>query len=153
MAHTHRIAISNQRITAFDGQRVTFKVKDYRKSGPARFGSMTLPAAEFMRRFLCHVLPDGFHRIRHVGFLANTQRAKQIARARVLLADRMPTPAPTPAPPPAQTPEEAPVAQAAPAPTPCPCCGGRMILFEIIERASYLRPRRSTTPAVGINSS
>ena len=146
MAHTHRIAISNQRITAFDGQRVTFKVKDYRKSGPARYGSMTLPAAEFMRRFLCHVLPDGFHRIRHIGFLANTQRAKQIARARVLLADRVSPPPPAP-------PTETPVVQAAPPPTPCPCCGGRMFLFEIIERAAYLRPRRASLPAVRIDTS
>ena len=146
--YTHRIAISNQRITAFDGHRVTFKVKDYRKTGQARYGSMTLPAAEFMRRFLLHVLPDGFHRIRHVGFLANTQRAKQIARARELLADRIP-----PAFPPAEPPAEAPAAEAAPQPTPCPCCGGRMILFEIIERASYLRPRRASTLVVGIDSS
>ena len=147
--YTHRIAISNRRITAFDGHRVTFNVKDYRKTGPARYGSMTLPAAEFVRRFLMHVLPDGFHRIRHVGFLANTKRVKEIARARVLLADRMPPPALLPAEPPAETP----VAEAAPQPTPCPCCGGRMILFEVIERASWLRPRRSTTPTVGIDSS
>ena len=127
---------------------MTFKVKDYRKTGPARYGSMTLPAAAFMRRFLLHVLPDGFHRIRHIGFLANTKRAKEIARARELLADRM-----TPAPPPAEAPLELPAAEAAPQPTPCPCCGGRMILFEIIERAAYLRPRRASPPAVGIDSS
>jgi len=96
-----------------------------------------------------HVLPDGFHRIRHVGFLTNTQRAKQIACARVLLADRVSQPASLPDEPPAE-----PLApQAAPQPTPCPCCGGRMILFEITERASWLRPRRSTTPAVRIDSS
>ncbi len=125
--YTHRIAISNSRITAFDGQRVTFKVKDYRKSGADRLGSMTLSAAEFMRRFLIHVLPDGFHRIRHVGFLANTQRAKLIARARELLRERMT--------PPRSSPESVkPIADAAPAPARCPCCGGRMILSQIIER-------------------
>jgi hypothetical protein len=128
--YTHRIAISNSRITAFNGERVTFKVKDYRKSGAGRYGSLTLSAAEFMRRFLIHVLPDGFHRIRHVGFLANAQRARLIARARVLLADRMTQPAPAEA-----------VVDAAPEPTgpaPCPCCGGRMILSQIIERGSAL---------------
>ena len=144
--YTHRIAISNSRITAFDGQRVTFKVKDYRKAGADRYGSMTLSAPEFMRRFLSHVLPDRFHRIRHVGFLANTQRSKLVARARELLADRMAPSQPAP-----ETAE--PVAEAAPVPAPCPCCGGKMILSQIIERASWLRPRRTSTPALTIDSS
>ena len=130
--YTHRIAISNSRITAFNGERVTFKVKDYRKAGIDRYGSMTLSAAEFIRRFLSHVLPNGFHRIRHVGFLANAQRARLIARARELLADRM-TP-PLPAPEIAQ-----PIAAVAPLSAPCPCCGGRMILSQIIERGSVVR--------------
>lgn len=131
--YTHRIAISNQRITAFDGSHVTFRVKDYRQNGAGRYGTMTLTAAEFMRRFLCHVLPDGFHRIRHVGLLANTQRARLIARARELISDRVALSAPDPVKPP-----EDPVS--APTPLPCPCCGGRMILREIIARASW-RPR------------
>jgi hypothetical protein len=143
--YTHRIAISNSRITAFDGQRVTFKVKDYRKSGADRYGAMTLSAAEFMRRFLIHVLPDGFHRIRHVGFLANTQRARLIARARELLADRM---ASMPQSPEIEEPTEAP----APPPAPCPCCGGPMILREIIERASW-RPPRVSAPAIWTDTS
>jgi hypothetical protein len=143
--YTHRIAISNSRITALNGERVTFRVKDYRKSGAERYGSMTLSAAEFMRRFLLHVLPDGLHRIRHIGFLANTQRARQIARARELLADRLS--------PPALPSDEPHAASPAPPPTSCPCCGGRMILFEIIERASCLRPRRASMLAVGIDSS
>ena len=137
--YTHRIAISNSRITAFDGTSVTFKVKDYRKSGADRYGAMTLSAAEFMRRFLLHVLPDGFHRIRHVGFLANTQRARLIARARELLADRMTPPLPSPELASPERPSPAitePIAEAAPQPTPCPCCGGRMILSQIIERGS-----------------
>ena len=130
--YTHRIAISNSRITAFDGQRVTFKVKDYRKAGADRYGSMTLSAPEFIRRFLSHVLPNGFHRIRHVGFLANAQRARLIARAREVLADRMTPPLPAP--------EIAePIAAVAPLSAPCPCCGGRMILSQIIERGSVAR--------------
>jgi hypothetical protein len=142
--YTHRIAISNSRITAFDGARVKFRVKDYRKSGPARYGQMTLSAPEFMRRFLSHVLPDGFHRIRHIGYLANTRRAKAIARARELLADRMP------APPPRSEISKSGV-EAAPQPAPCPCCGGRMVLAEIIERAGHLRSRRP--PPTRIDSS
>jgi Putative transposase/Transposase zinc-binding domain len=137
--YTHRIAISNSRITSYDGARVTFRVKDYRKSGAARYGLMTLSATEFARRFLSHVLPDGFHRIRHVGFLANTQRAKAIARARELLAERLPAPSPEP--------EIAePAVDAAPQPKPCPCCGGRLVLAEIIERASCKTPRRKLAP-------
>jgi hypothetical protein len=130
--YTHRIAISNSRITAFNGERVTFKVKDCRKAGADRYGSMTLSAPEFMRRFLSHVLPTGFHRILYVGFLANAQRARQIACARELLADRM-TP-PFPAPEPAE-----PIAETVPLPAPCPCCGGRMILSQITERGSVVR--------------
>lgn len=93
---------------------------------------MTPSAPAFMRRFLSHVLPTGVHRIRYVGFLANAQRARQIARARELLADRM-TP-PLPAPEPAE-----PIAETVPLPAPCPCCGGRMILSQIIERGSVVR--------------
>jgi hypothetical protein len=128
--YTHRIAISNSRITGFDGERVTFRVKDYRKSGAARYGLMTLSAAEFMRRFLSHVLPDGFHRIRHIGFLANTRRKAAIARARELLADRMSAPV--------SKPEIAePAADAAAQPAPCPCCGGRI---------AWCWPRSSSGP-------
>jgi len=136
--YTHRIAISNSRITAYDGTRVTFRVKDYRKQGEARYGVMTLAASEFARRFLQHVLPDGLHRIRHVGLLANTQRRAAIAQARSLLADRIPPPEsisdPTPAP---EIPAPAPV----PGPAPCPCCGGRMVLVELVTTASRLKLR------------
>ncbi len=132
--YTHRIAISNSRITHYDGTRVTFRVKDYRREGQARFASMTLAASEFARRFLQHVLPDGLHRIRHVGLLANTQRRAAIAQARSLLADRIPPPEPMPDPTPAQ---EAP----APGPAPCPCCGGRMILVEQVTPAAQLKRR------------
>ena len=136
--YTHRIAISNSRITAYDGQRVTFRVKDYRKEGETRYGVMTLAASEFARRFLQHVLPDGLHRIRHVGFLANTQRRAAIAQARDLLADRIPPPEPVPEPTPAT---EIPPPAPAPGPAPCACCGGRMILVERVTPAAQLRRR------------
>jgi hypothetical protein len=79
--YTHRVAIANNRLVAFDGHRVTFKRKDYRNETDARYKLMTLEADEFIRRFLIHVLPDGFHRIRHYGLFANGGRAENIARA------------------------------------------------------------------------
>ena len=84
--YTHRIAISNRRLLAADQNDVTFKYKDYRIEGPDRYKTMTLATDEFIRRFLIHVLPKGFHRIRHYGLLANGDRAANIARARELLA-------------------------------------------------------------------
>src|SRR6516225_3399781 len=84
--YTHRVAIANSRLVAFDGERVTFKWMDYRAKGDARYKLMTLDADEFIRRFLIHVLPDGFHRIRHNGLFANANRANNIALARRLLA-------------------------------------------------------------------
>ena len=75
--YTHRIAIANSRLVAFDGERVTFKWKDYRAKRDARYKLMTLDADEFVRRFLIHVLPDGFHRIRHYGLFANGQAGRQ----------------------------------------------------------------------------
>ena len=77
----HRTAIANSRLVAFAGERVTFKWKDYRAKGDARYKLMTLDADEFIRRFLIHVLPDGFHRIRHYGLFANANRANNIALA------------------------------------------------------------------------
>src|SRR5499433_829172 len=84
--YTHRVAIANSRLVAFNGARVTFKWKDYRAKGDARYKLMTLDGDEFIRRFLIHVLPDGFHRIRHYGLFANANRANNIALARRLLA-------------------------------------------------------------------
>ena len=69
--YTHRVAISNRRLLAFDETGVTFRYKDYRRDGAARYGTMTLATDEFIRRFLLHVLPKGFHRIRHYGLLAS----------------------------------------------------------------------------------
>ena len=122
--YTHRVAIANSRLVAFDGKRVCFKWKDYRRDGSARYGVMTLDVHEFIRRFLLHVLPDGFHRIRHYGLFANPTRADTIAKARALLAD-----ATKPAPPDKASAEPAP-------PIHCPCCGGPMILVEIFERGA-----------------
>ena len=84
--YTHRVAISNRRLIAFDETGVTFRYKDYRRDGPERQRVMTLAPHEFIRRFLLHVLPHGFHRIRHYGLLASSARKANIARARELLA-------------------------------------------------------------------
>ena len=84
--YTHRVAISNRRLIAFDETGVTFRYKDYRRDGPERQRVMTLAPHEFIRRFLLHVLPHGFHRIRHYGLLASSARKASIARARELLA-------------------------------------------------------------------
>ncbi|MGH6950883.1 MAG: IS91 family transposase [Vitreimonas sp.] len=135
--YTHRVAIANSRLIAFDGARVTFKCKDYRREGQDRYGLMTLDGNEFIRRFLLHVLPDGFHRIRHYGLFANGARADNIARARRLL-DALP-PAPPPEP------------DAAPAPKPCPCCGGRLILIEAYERRRT--PQRRAAPPMWCDTS
>jgi len=112
--YTHRVAIANSRLVSMEGGKVTFRWRDYRHGRRPR--RMTLDAGEFIRRFLLHILPDGFHRIRHYGFLANGKRAARLATCRVMLA--------------AQTPETEvraePVAKVAPTPRPCPCCGRPM---------------------------
>src|SRR5271165_1126405 len=84
--YTHRVAISNARLIALDEKGVTFKWKDYRIKGRDRLKTMTLDAGEFIRRFLLHVLPSGFHRIRHYGLFAGAVRADNIERVRQLLA-------------------------------------------------------------------
>jgi Putative transposase len=142
--YTHRIAIANSRLVAFDGERVTFKWKDYRAKADARYKLMTLDADEFIRRFLIHVLPDGFHRIRHYGLLANGGRAENIARARQLLN----VPAPQNAPSDADS-----TGDGEPQPLwhPCPCCGGRMIIIEIFGRGCT--PRYGPTAPNRVDSS
>jgi hypothetical protein len=119
--YTHRVAISNRRLIAADANSVTFKVKDYRIEGPGRYTTMTLATGEFIRRFLLHVLPKGFHRIRHYGLLASGARVDNLARARALLA--VPAPEADDA---AAAGDEATMAHA----HPCPCCGGCMIVIE-----------------------
>jgi hypothetical protein len=115
--YTHRVAISNSRLIAADATGVTFKVKDYRVEGPARYTTMTLETAEFIRRFLIHVLPKGFHRIRHYGLLAGTAKAEMVTKARELLS--MPAREP-----------DADAVLATEHAQPCPCCGGRMHVIE-----------------------
>jgi hypothetical protein len=83
--YTHRVALSNQRLLACDDQQVTFQYKDYRSAQPLRSRQMTLPVDEFLRRFLLHVLPSGFPRIRHYGLLTNRFRSENLALCRKLL--------------------------------------------------------------------
>src|SRR5208282_4623857 len=127
--YTHRVAIANSRLLALDQPGVTFKWKDYRADGADRYKVMRLAVDEFIRRFLIHVLPDGFHRIRHYGLFANGGRADNIARARHLL--NVPTPQRAPA-------EADSSGDSGPQALshPCPCCGGRMIIIETFERGS-----------------
>jgi hypothetical protein len=138
--YTHRVAISNSRLIALDDKGVTFKWKDYRVEGPDRYKVMTLATHEFIRRFLSHVLPGGFHRIRHYGLFANTSRADNIARARELLA----APKPKSDASDSDRVEEPPTLS-----HPCPCCGGRMIIIETFERGRAPR-YRPTAPTVAI---
>ena len=94
--YTHRVAISNQRLLDFDGENVTFRYKNYRRSGRQRDKRMTLPAEEFIRRFLLHALPPGFQRIRHYGILASNQKRSLLIVARQLLQAKLHPLAPTP---------------------------------------------------------
>jgi len=142
--YTHRIATANSRLVAFDGQCVTFKWKDYRAKSAARYKLMTLNADEFIRRFLIHVLPDGFHRIRHYGFFANANRAANIALARQLLG--APAPAPT-----TEETSGAEGAQLLETWNTCPCCGGRMVIVETFEPGC--QPRPWPIPAIAFDSS
>ena len=123
--YTHRVAIANSRLINLDEKGVTFRWKDYRArdtaTGKEWIKTMTLPAEEFLRRFLLHVLPRGFHRIRHYGLLASGRRAANIARIRNLIGE--PEIEATPG----AVEEPTPSATAEP---PCPCCGGRMRIVE-----------------------
>src|SRR6202022_56448 len=140
--YTHRVAISNRRLIACDDNGVTFKWKDYRLEGRERYKVMTLATHEFIRRFLIHVLPAGFHRIRYYGLLASGKRAENIHRARELLT--LPV-----------LPVDAIKAASTNADQPhtpehrCPCCGGRMIIIERFERGSAPRYHHSPpTPVI-----
>jgi hypothetical protein len=119
--YTHRVAISNQRLLAADEGGVAFRWKDYRLDGPDRWKTMKLQPHEFIRRFLTHVLPKGFHRIRHYGLFANGNRAANIARLRKLLS----VPAVV-----EEIIEQATCDDQRQLPCPCPRCGGRMIIIE-----------------------
>jgi Putative transposase len=128
--YTHRVAIANSRLVAYDRNGVTFRWKDYRLDGRERFKTMTLATFEFIRRFLVHVLPSGFHRIRHYGLFASGSRSDNIARARELLPAQPPQPRQEPS---TDTGEPKTLAR------PCPCCGGRMTVIERFPRGSTPR--------------
>ena len=132
--YTHRVAISNRRLIAFDEAGVTLRYKDYRRDGAERQRVMTLPTDEFIRRFLLHVLPRGFHRIRHYGLLAGSARKTSLALARELLNVAVP----------AEVAVEDPPDQR----PPCPCCGGHMVIIETFER--WHQPRAPPTATMPI---
>jgi len=138
--YTHRVAIANSRLIAADTNFVTFRCKDYRANGRNRQKLMRLETGEFIRRFLLHVLPTGFHRIRHYGLFANSARVRNVETIRRLLH--------------AEPPDEEPAAgdtEAADAVAvhtlrqPCPRCGGPMIIIETFERGQM--PRARAPPA------
>lgn len=136
--YTHRVAISNRRLVRVDADGVAFRYKDYRAGHRERWKTMTLTPHEFIRRFLSHILPKGFHRIRHYGLFANGNRATNIARARALLSVHAPT-----------NDEADNVEDASPDETrilnlSCPCCGGRMIIIEVF--AAGMEPKHRPSP-------
>ena len=144
--YTHRVAISNRRLMTCDEKGVTFKWKDYRIEGPERYKIMTLAPGEFIRRFLIHVLPAGFHRIRYYGLLASGKRAENVARARELLFT----------PPPIipidaikainsdpETRTENNAQEAQPQKRACPCCGAQMTIIERFARGKTPRHQPS----------
>jgi hypothetical protein len=135
--YTHRVAISNRRLVAADHAGIAFRWKDYRIDGPGRWKTMRLHPHEFIRRFLLHVLPKGFHRIRHYGLFSSANRAETIAAARALL-DVAPPPAN-----PQQQPDAAPDTPRVLA-CPCPRCGARMIVIEVF--APGCEPNWRPTP-------
>jgi hypothetical protein len=139
--YTHRVALSNSRLIRADDSGVTFTWKDYRVEGRARCKTMTLAIDEFIRRFLLHVLPRGFHRIRHYGLFANGGRAPNLARARALLGVHEP---------PCETVTADPAGATGPPSLtqPCPCCGGRMILIERFARGTSPAHQPSAPSAV-----
>jgi hypothetical protein len=129
--YTHRVAISNSRLISFDQSGVTFRYKDYRRDGADRQQIMTLTTDEFIRRFLLHVLPRGFHRIRHYGFLAGSNRKAGLAHIRAILG--------TPPPPRSTDPEPDTRAAATDVRAPCPRCGGPMTIVGSF--AGWYQPR------------
>jgi Putative transposase len=138
--YTHRVAISSSRLIGADERGVTFKYKDYRSEGPGRYKTMTV-AGEFIRRFMLHILPKGFHRIRHYGLLAR-RRTKAAT--------------------PVQDPQPQTNQDHAPAGTeainepvhPCPCCGSPMVIIETFEAGSTPRNRpTASTTVVRIDTS
>jgi hypothetical protein len=127
--YTHRVAIANSRLITHDEQGVTFKWKDYREQGHTRHKTMTLGSNEFIRRFLLHVLPHGFHRIRHYGLFANGGRTDNLVQARQLLNCAI-----------MESPAEAAKSEAVTdSPYTCPACGSPMIVIEVFARGQLPR--------------
>jgi hypothetical protein len=129
--YTHRVAIANSRLVSLDERGVTFKWKDYRAKGKTKYKTMTLSTGEFMRRFLLHVLPQGFHRIRHYGLIANARRRENLARARELLNV------------PSDADDERSAGDGVTEPVQptyvCPDCGAPMIIIETLVRGQPIR--------------
>jgi hypothetical protein len=137
--YTHRVAISNSRLIALDERGVTFRWKDYRDKGRTRHKTMTLDAGEFMRRFLLHVLPGGFHRIRHYGLLANCNRGACLALARQLLQVPLQDPQ---GPPPCDDSQDTVRPSFV-----CPHCGHAMVIVLTFTRGETIRaPPLQSTP-------
>jgi hypothetical protein len=132
--YTHRVAISNSRIVSADANTVAFCWKDYRIKNRDRQKVMLLTTSEFIRRFLIHVLPDGFHRIRHYGLLASSRRKINIAKVRILLGAEI------------AKQDDPPVAEVIPLTLrePCPDCGGEMRIIETFKRGQ--RPQTRAPP-------
>ena len=142
--YTHRVAISNSRLIAADASAASpSNTRTTASRGPDRYKTMTLEPGEFIRRFLLHVLPKGFHRIRHYGLLASGTKAKTIARARKLIATATPM----------QPTQQKPGADSSTAPDkpahPCPCCGCRMVIIETFE-AGHTPRHQPTVPVLMI---
>ncbi|MGZ5029936.1 MAG: IS91 family transposase [Methylobacter sp.] len=130
--YTHRVAIANSRLLTMDERGITFRWKDYRAKGRTRHKTMTLSPDEFIRRFLLHVLPCGFHRIRHVGLLANGVRRDHLAQIRELLKAAS-----------AHVDTKKAMAEASENATPptfvCPDCGAAMLIIEVLARKPLIR--------------
>jgi len=126
--YTHRIAISNSRLVAYDGNTVTFKWKDYRRKGRQRQTTMTLAADEFLRRFLMHVLPLGFHRIRHFGLFANHQRRRRLQQVRDLLGEAT-----------TNNVSAEPDTSCKPPAFICRTCGVTLVILEVLARPQHAR--------------
>jgi hypothetical protein len=142
--YTHRVAISNRRLIAADASDVTFTFKDYRIEGPGRCKRMTLETGEFIRRFLIHVLPKGFHRIRHYGLLASGARAENLATLRILIALAAPASKRKQA-------DKADTLAFAAQVRLCPCCGSPMLIAETFE--GICRQRRLASGRTRIDTS
>src|SRR6202022_3574032 len=143
---TTRVAISNSRLIGLDDRGVTFGFKDYRRNGRERFRTMTLAPGEFIRRFLLHVLPNGFHRIRHYGLLASATCKANIVRARELIA----APVAVTDPPAEHDDADLDASAAADHRPPCPCCGGRMVIVETFQRGGA--PRGPPSPEAAVRA-